>query len=324
MASRRMSEARLRTIHDRQWSDRWGAEYRASVWATPQEAPGWSYATILRPKKLGGREFHSLNRPETFAAILALHYEYLWDLHEQRVLFPEPRAHFLLDHPRAPVGNLSHIAGTIDVASRLGILSAHPRIYVKTSDPGNPQIVVPFPLIGDLLLYLEDPVGIYALNWTITDKLNDFRGRGRRPGQLRSGGEHLTSKDRQLIEKIYYEDAGIRTQTVAGDAIDFELRCNLRDLFLEQMETVSLPFELRIEILSMFRTAVGSGVVAHDVVREVAARFHITDRVAVTLLKQGIWNRQIRVDLFRPVLMDKPLRSEICDVFERYRDWFRR
>jgi hypothetical protein len=320
-----MNAASLRTIRNRQWQDRWGVDYVASVWATPQEAPGWTYASKLNPRKLGSRDFHTLSRPETFAALLALHNDQLWDLHEHRVLFPEPRAHFLFGHPRAAGKSLSRFAGTIDVALRLGFLSRHPRIYVKTGDAMQPPIVVPFPFIGDLLLYLEDEAGAYALNWTVTDKLQDYRKRGRR-SVIRSGlddGE-LSASERELIERLYYEDAGIRTQKVTGEGIDFDLRCNLRDLFLEQLKTINLPFELVAEITAMFRTAVGSGVVGYEVARSVAAKFRITDLVALTVLKQGIWNREIRVDLFRPMLMDKPLHPEVCDVFDRYREWFRR
>jgi hypothetical protein len=325
MAIRLINEARLRTIRSRQWGDRWGVDYVASIWATAQEAPGWSFASILHPRKLGGRDFHTLSRPETFAALLALHNDRLWDLHEHRVLFPEPRAHFLFGHPRAAGISLSPIAGTIDVASRLDILSRHPKVYVRTGGAMQPPIVVPFPFIGDLLLYLEDEAGAYVLNWTVTDKLSDFRGRGRRPiTRRRPTDDDLSESDRQLIERIYYEDAGIRTQKITGAGIDFDLRCNLRDLFLEQLETVNLPFELIAEITAMFRAAVGSGEVGYEVARDVAAKFSITDRVAVTVLKQGIWNREIRLDLFRPILMDRPLHPEVCDVFDHYREWFRR
>jgi hypothetical protein len=325
MAYPHKTEARLRTLRDRQWKDRWGQDYVASTWASPQEAPGWCFASVLRPQKLGGREFHTLSRPERYAAFLALHNNRLWDLHEQRVLFPEPRAHFLFGHPRAAGSSLSPIAGTVDVASRMGLLSLHPRIYVKSGDEMGSRMVVPFPFIGDLLLYLDDAAGAYPLNWKITDKLNDFRRRGRRPARKsREDTEDISQSARLLIEKTYYLDAGIRTQEVAGADIDFDLRCNLWDLFLEQRQTVDVPVDLKVEISAMLRAGVGSGVVAYEIARDVAARFGIADRVAVTILKQGIWNREIRVDLFRPVLMDKPLRPEVCDVFDRYREWFRR
>jgi|SRR5471032_1560193 len=321
----KVNAARLRTIRDRQWKDRWGADYIASVWATRQEAPSLSGASILRPRKLGGREFHTLSGQETFAALLALHNKRLWDLHEQRVLFPEPRAHFLFGHPRAAGRSFSPFAGTVDVASRLGILSKHPKVYIQTGDAAQPSIVVPFPFIGDLLLYLEDEAGVYALNWAVTDKLKDGRPRGPRPrGIRRKDGDAPSRIDPLKIGQIYYQDAGIRTQMVSGASIDFEVRCNLRDLFLEQNQVIDLPLEVKDNISAVFRAGVGSGIPAYELVRQVAADFKISDRNAITVLKQGIWNRKIRVDLFRPILMDRPLWAEVCDVFDRYREWFGR
>ncbi|MBB4513894.1 hypothetical protein [Paraburkholderia fungorum] len=241
------------------------------------------------------------------------------------MLFPEPREHFLYGHSRAVGVELKPLLGTIDVASRMGILSKHPRIYVRPGDATRTAMVVPFPFIGDLLLYLEDEAGVYALNWSVTDKLKDFRLRGRPPARKsESDDRDLSERDSKSIENIYYQDAGIRTQKVAGEFVDFELRCNLYELFLAQDRMVGLPREMIIEITAMFQTAVGSNVVGYEVVRHVAARFGIKDDAALIILKQAVWNRELRVDLFRPFLVDKPLHPEVCDVFERYRDWFRR
>jgi hypothetical protein len=44
----------------------------------------------------------------------------------------------------------------------------------------------------------------------------------------------------------------------------------------------------------------------------------------MALIHQGIWRRELRVDLFRPVLADKPLRREVTDVLVKYADWFAR
>jgi|SRR5690349_15014354 len=277
MANSPINEARLRRIRDRQWEDRWGVDYTASIWATSKEAPGWTSASVLNPLKLGCRNFHTLGRREEYVAYLALHHPLLWDLHEQRALFPEPRAHFLFGHPRAAGMNLSPITGTIAVASRMGFLSKHPKIYVKPGGAAHLPYMVPFPYISDLLLYLEDEAGVYAINWSVTDKRNDYFPRGRRragnPGELDED-----ERDSKLIEKAYYEDAGIRTQKVAGQAVDFDLRCNLRELFLHQNKTVGLPREQIIEITAKFRAAVGSGVVGYEVTRDVAVEFKIAAR----------------------------------------------
>ncbi|WP_205734188.1 hypothetical protein [Acidovorax kalamii] len=42
------------------------------------------------------------------------------------------------------------------------------------------------------------------------------------------------------------------------------------------------------------------------------------------VLEQGIWNRSIRVDLFEPVLLDRPLKREREDPVFVYGDWFSR
>jgi hypothetical protein len=38
----------------------------------------------------------------------------------------------------------------------------------------------------------------------------------------------------------------------------------------------------------------------------------------------AVWRREIRIDLFRPVLVDRPLRPERVDPIVRYASWFER
>jgi len=44
----------------------------------------------------------------------------------------------------------------------------------------------------------------------------------------------------------------------------------------------------------------------------------------VKILYAAIWSREVRVDLYRPVLPDKPLRRERSDVLVDYSHWFAR
>ena len=69
MATSRINEARLRLIKNRQWTLAWGKDYVPAQWATPREAPGSSTATILCPKKVGGRPFHLMSHNETWVAL---------------------------------------------------------------------------------------------------------------------------------------------------------------------------------------------------------------------------------------------------------------
>ncbi len=123
MAVNKINEARLRLIQKRQLRDAWGKDYQAAIWATPAEAPSISTPTILHPAKLGGRPMHTLSRPETWTALLALYHPGVWDIHEQRILYPGPRPHFLDGH-RLTVGQaFRHLRGTLTVAEEMGCLS---------------------------------------------------------------------------------------------------------------------------------------------------------------------------------------------------------
>lgn len=325
MAIVRINEARWRLIRERQWKDRWGGDYIASIFATPKEAPGISVPAILRPEKLECREFHTLSQAETWISLLALHHPRLWDLHEQRILYPTPRAHFLYGHVRAMGQNFPSFAGTLDVADRLGMLSKHPKVRVKHGADPTQWPMAPFPYIGDLLLFLEDEKGPYAVNLPVKDKYNNFRRRGPHPqGKPRKDVDDEGAIARQLLEKTYYDDADIRTQLVAGEAIDFDLRCNLSDLFGDHALFIDVDDEVRRQIMELYKTAIGADVPAYVVACAAAARYKLTSRDALALVRQGIWRRELRVDLFRPILMDRPLRPEVEDVFVRYGHWFAR
>ncbi len=286
------------------------------------EAPGISTGTILRPRKVGRREFHTLSSNETFAALLVLHHPSCWELHEQRILPLTPRPHYLFGHPRASGLSLTHFAGTLDVTDRLGTLSKHPSVRLRIGSDPRKWPIAPFPYFSDLILFMEDAVGSYVLNWPIKDKYEDFRRRGPCNNRLSPDLDDPTAIARNLIEETCFLDAGIRTQRIAGKAIDFDVRCNLRELFLDDTYPTTISEIHRPEINYVFREAIGADVPAHVIARKVANDFRISTREAVALIKQGIWRRELRVDLFQPVLMDKPLRPETEDVFVRYQDWF--
>ncbi len=325
MAIARMNEPRLRLITSRQWKDRWGGDYVAAIFATPKEAPGVSVPAILRPEKLQFRDFHTLSQPETWAALLALHHPLVWEAHEQRILYPRPRAHYLYGHARAKGMSFPAFAGTLDVADRLGILDKHPKVRLKEGDNPENWPLAPFPYVGDLLLFLEDEKGPYAVNWPVKDKYKNFRRRGpNSQGKPRRDVDDEGAIARQFLEKTYYEDAGIRTQQVAGEAIDFDLRCNLADLFGDHGLRVDIDDGVRDGVIHLFRKAIGAEVPAYIVAQEAAAMYGLEGRQTLALMRQGIWRRELRVDLFRPVLADKPLHPEVEDVFVRYGHWFAR
>jgi hypothetical protein len=325
MAQIKITYDRLLQIKRRQWEDRWGANYVASVFADPKEAPGISTGTILRPRKLGGREFHTLSRAETACALLALYNPQCWDLFEQRVMSPTPRSHLLFGHPKASGLPLAAFKGTLDVADRLGMLSTHPRVRLHVGADRSQWPLAPFPYLSDLNLCMSDHEGPYLLDWPVKDKFEDFRRRGpSNSSKARPDEDDPAVVQRNLLQKIYFEDAGVRSHHVVGRAIDFQVRCNLRELFLDDSHPLVVEDQTRTEITEQFRDSIGSDKPAYLLAFKVARDRKISERDVAVIVKQAIWRRELRVDLFQPVLMDRPLRAEREDVLDRYASWFKR
>lgn len=324
MAQFKRTEAALLRIRGRQWKQRWGAEYVAAIFADAKEAPGISTGTVLRPSKLGGRELHVLSESEEGCAIFGLYNPDCFEIHEQFVLFPTARPHPLAGHPRARGAAFKPILGTLDVAERLGVLSKHPRIRMFSASQDR-RLIVPFPLLGDLRLFMDSPGGPYCIDWPVKGKYEDFRRKGPRakPRPL-DDLEDSTTVARLELQKTYHSDADIRTHQASKDKIDLQLRLNLAALFLEESHPVPLASEHRDAAMAMARSFIGVDSPMYLVARRLAREFRIDDREAKAFICQGIWRRQLRVDLFRPVLMNKPLRPEVTDALVKYSDWFAR
>lgn len=311
-------------IKRRQWEDRWSPSYIAATFADPKEAPGISTGTILRPKKLGCRPLHTLSRSETAFALLALYHPRCWEVFDQRVMSPTPRPHLFFGHPMASGMPLGSFKGTLDVADRLGMLRFHPRVRLEVGDDPSKWPFAPFPYICDLNLCMVDEIGPYLLNWPVKDKFEDFKRRGPKKSRARPDEDDPAVVRRSMLETVYFEDAGVRSQQVVGRDIDFQVRCNLRDLFLDDSFPTTIDEPARLEIVAQFREAIGMDVPAYLLALKVSRERRIPDREVIAILKQAIWMRELRVDLFQPVLMDRPLREERQDVLVRYRAWFKR
>ena len=113
-------------------------------------------------------------------------------------------------------------------------------------------------------------------------------------------------------------------EQVVGMSIDFHLRCNLRDMFLDETYRLSVDAATCLELIDEWNQTVGADIPAYLTAYRLSKSFKLPPREVTAILKQGIWNRQIRVDLFQPVLMDQPLRPEVEDVLVKYADWFTR
>lgn len=322
-AKKGINQSRFFTIIRRQAKPRWGADYIPSILATPQEAPSRSHAVTLSSDKLG-RGVHCLSLGEMAAAILALYHPGLRELHEQRMLSPWATQHPLAGFPGSRQVDLSPLQGLIDVAERLGHLSVLPRVKVENpDDPLNPLLQI-FPYVGDLLLFMVNEDGqFHCVNWSVKDTETSFKTSPFGTPKRKQKEESATVLARHQIEEAYYQDGGIRTVRIGSDLLDKDVVANLKQLFLNHRTKIALTEFQRQQILDKFRIAMDVGIPPYEVILDTCVRGAVTDHDCRTVLYQAIWNRELRVDLFKPVLINRPLRPEKQDVIEVYADWFR-
>lgn len=326
MASRKTpSVARLKAILQRQMEAGWDSKYVPSILATVAEAPSISRASILTPGKLGGREVHFLSPAERALGILGFYHPDTIGLQEQRMLDPAPSRHPLWDFPGITNADLPCLKGLVDVAERLDYTDILPTIEVPEDDNPSQTYTVNFPYIGDQLWAIKGgPRGAYCVDWNIKDTYRAFKlPPPKANGKPRRQLESRTAMARHEIQLAYYRDAGIRSIQVAGEALDFHVAANLRQLFLHHRRHVDLPSDLRDEILHKFRAALATGVPPLEIIMFYSASAFCTIHQCRDLFYQFIWGRELRLDLFQPVLIDRPMRPEERDVIDVYSDWFK-
>ena len=320
-----MSLQRLKTIYQRQRNASWDTSYIPSMLATPREAPAISRAYILTPAKLGGRETHLLSSAELSAALLGLYCPQVVGLQEQRMLSPEPTLHPLWTFPNIERDRLLPLQGVIEVADRLGCLDVLPKIWVPEPQSPSQKIPMVFPWLGDLLWAVTRGDGsVYCVNWSIKDTQEGFT---RNTFKLSAKTKNIEAAEtllaRHEIEETYYKDTKILTIRVAGENIDKHVRENLRQLFAHHRRKTTLNESQKNEVILKLQYGLQEGLSGKEVIEVLAARKGYSIADCCTLFYQAIWNRELRLDLFRPVLINCPMRPEIQDVAEKYADWFR-
>lgn len=318
----RPSWERLRTILERQDKPLFGPDYQPAIRATPREAPSTSRPSAVQSAKLG-RDVHLLSLPERAGALLALYHPKLFELQEQKMLSVNPRPHPLFGHPAVAGLKLPPVRGTVDVADRLGYLAFHPKVKAPRSEGSTEWMWVPYPYIGDLLLSLQDQDGLYCVNWSVKLNPEDFDKPFPRSRPIRNPSVAARRvQARHEIERVYYDDAGIRTVHIAKTDIDSHVVANLTQLFGWQQQVVALNDEQRAELVAKLETALDLGMPPIDVIGQQMLRHRHRQEDCLAVLYQGIWTRRLRVDLFRPVLPDRPLRPEKRDILKEYAAWF--
>ncbi|WP_018609912.1 hypothetical protein [Uliginosibacterium gangwonense] len=314
--------ARLRQILDRQAVRRWGAEYQPATRFSIGELPSESRPSALR-SALVGRDIVTLSLPERAAALVALHNPNLFDLQEQRMLEVCAAPHPLVGHPTAIGCNLLPLRGTLEIASEKGWLTRH----AKTWDQNNARWL-PFPFLGDLLLFLRDDNGPYCINWTVKKRAEDFV---RSPFAMSKKSERNTPQQsvlqRHEIESEFYADAGIPTHQITLKTFDKTFVSNLLNLILWHNRSTSIePASSRYdEAVEFVRQCIDTDTPQYEIAKRLAAQFSCpVQEDAKPFIKQVIWHRVVRVDLFQTLGDNIPLCSEIFDPFVRYAALFAR
>lgn len=319
---------RVVRVLQRQSSPGWGPDYQPAMRATRSEAPAMSRASLLYSAQLG-RTIHAHSTAEQGAVLLALYHNALFDLHEQQFLSPEPTLHPLQEHPLAGGRDLPAISGTLAIADRLALGSFHPKARCDVLDEfgqvdESNSYWMAGHWIGDLLLFMLDEDGGYCVFWDVKAKVGDHDKPGPRARPGRSSRATQRAQARFRIQQEYYAEAGIKTVCVAGAQIDEHVRNNLRALFCWSIHPPQMSARQRRALLGRLRVALHDGTPPLAVMTSFGGEEGLRFENCKRLFYQAIWRRDLRVDLFKPVVVDWPMRPETRDVLVEHADWFSR
>ena len=326
-----LSYGRLRKIEARQMPPRWLKAYEPSMKASRDEAPKISRPSTIHVAKIG-RSVHCMSRAEQRACTLAAYHPNVFDIHEQHMLHPRQAPHPLADHPEAKGLALLPVPGTLRVCDEMGpeVLRRHPIVHFTEKEKLNPKLdcerIIPFPYLGDFLVFLRDDQGVpYAVNWTVKKTPEQFDGfLPNQPGKSLSKYrvEHEQDDTRHRIEEEYFRQAGVRTVRIAESELDKQVITNLAVIACNAARAEPLDYEQREKLEDCINELVGTSTTLLTKMPALCKQFNCKDNDILTALWQGIGSRRIRTDLHYPISADKPLRKERLDVLEEYSHYF--
>lgn len=321
---RRLTEARLRTILSRQDPPAFGRDYDPSIRAVREEAPDRSRFAKVWSARVE-REISTISRPEKWVLYIVLYCPWLFDIQEQRMLPYLQAPHPLAGHSRAAGMKLPNFRGTLAIAEALGALDVHPVLHIASAEDPTVMEAVPFPWIGDFLLFLQDDQGPYCVNLTIKDTEADFdiSTVGIKPNaDMKRAARHAEVRHR--AEQILYTDVGIPTIRVAADEINTTLLANLEHIYGWQRRTHPFDELQRREIVEALRAGSLVGASALEVIHNLMAEFGYALYDLKVVMYQAIWKREFRIDLYQYFFIEQPLIAEHRDVLEEFSHWFKR
>ena len=329
------SFARHRLIESRSSTPAWKEKYLVCQRATRDEAPAISQpATIFSPKI--GRDIHVMSEAEGRVILAALYSPNLVDINEQRPLSIFPSENPLAGHPETAGMTLMPVRGTAYVAEELDMYDRHPRIREgKTKLVGGKTVDNPHHemsgkltyYLSDALVILRDKDGVYAVNWNIKPEMEAFFNRKYYSSmrRIRQANNKMNEDDsRHRLEEVYYLDAEIRTERIAASSMDGMVSANLELLVCYAAQKEPLQYQEKLAMIKLYSEAFENRTTVLSMFDALSKKFGCKRQACLTVFYQAIWHRLLRVDLFQPILVDKPLVRESRDVLDVYAAWFRR
>lgn len=312
------TEARLNQLKERQEPFRFGSNYEPATYANRAEAPKVSWPSELESSRLC-RFLQLMSKPERKAATLALYHPNLIEIHEQNLLWTSAHINPLSVLDSANANKYKPYKGTVNVADRLGYIDLHPTINVQID---NEPTSVPWPYQGDLLLFFYED-GIYrCVNWTVKKSYSDFL-KVKPASEKKEVAALRKARARYEIEYLYYADVDIPSLAIAGDVIPDTLSANLAKLCFYSAKDLDLNDDKKDEILSVFKAGISVGTPPAVLISRLAVEKRCSEYEARTIFYQGVWNRELRLDLFSRIFIDRPPIMEETDVIEFFENWYK-
>jgi hypothetical protein len=272
------------------------------------------------------RPVHLMSPAELAAFLVGMYSGRAKELHESRMLPPEPSPGPLSGY--APAEGLPVVGheGTIQIAERLGVLDLHPLVRIPVEPGSKKTRLVAHPLLGDLLWYFQDSLGPYCGNWTIkeTPEDFDFPFNATRIPKAKLAAAIEAQQARTAIEAELYRQVNTPSIHIAHTDIPRHVELNLRHLYPQQSREVNLEKDLRADFIHTLNARIQKGVPVFETILHMMRNHGGTMYDYRSAFFQAVWQRQIRVDLWIPINIDQPIHPEERDVVKHFAQWFKR
>lgn len=312
----RPSLARLRELERRQGIRRWNRYYQTAIRASKTEAPSSSWCTLVYAPRFG-RMLHALSLPEANVFHVAVYHPLVVEALDQYVIPTTPAPHFLDESPFTDGRRNKPYRGSVAVAQELGFLNLHPVVRLQDE-------LIPFPYIGDLLLFLNTYQGVKPINWSIKASAADFEQPFDNMHETLTSDRRLRHvRARHAIEEQVHKDVGVPTVHVAASDVPPVLARNLAWCNLHRQQAPVLSASKRNKLLDILKDSVAHGLPLNEACRAISSRCGITQQEAKAHTASAIFDRSLPLEIETTILLlDRPVSFEKHNPLDLFKHWF--